>query len=209
MEDSEAIAILFLLVLFFIWITVSCDNILWKYIDKGLWYIREYYSLALQQGSLFLPSYKIPMYNPTSCPSKPQCGCGSSGSFPPCNDSPTNPNGSQNIINIACGSSTPCAPKQTPCTKPITKPLCPNVCGNQNEVTLGCFRYILDQLPGFIYKYQIDISGNIIEDTRVIVSHTFGILKKISINAGKIVVEDSYSVEHIATVDPVTGMLSF
>lgn len=204
MEDSEAIAILFLLLLFFIWMTVSCDNVLWKYIDKAFCYIQEYYSIALGCGNMSLPTYQIPIYNPTPCPPKPNCGCGP--------HVPISSSGSaQNIINVNCGNGAPpCGPASaSPCTKPATRPICPNICGNQSEVTLGCFRYVLDQLPGFIFKYQIDTCGNIIEDSRVIISHNFGVLKKISVNMGKIVVEDSYSVEHIANVDPVTGMLSF
>lgn len=214
MEDYETIAIILLLLFVFVWFTLFYDNVLLKSFNDFVSYLRECYSSYLLEGSICLPKYNIPMYTPvaksgcgTPCGTPcgtlcgTPCGCGSSTPTSSCGSS----GNGQNVINITCGGSAP-----SPCTPTPTTPCIPKPgCHSQTEVSLNGFRYILDILPGFIYKYRLDTSGNIIEESREVITHNFGILKKISVNAGKIVVEDSYSIEHVALVNSVTGMLTF
>lgn len=190
MEDSESAFIITLLFLFLIWFAISFNKEIWVYINRFMLFIEDFFAQDC------LPKVEIPIWSKIS--------------DNPCASSPAT--SAQNVINITCGSGTaPCDPK-APCnneSKPPRSSICPTICGKQTEVSFGCFKYIIDQLPGLIYKYQLDNCGQIIEDSRIIITHTFGILKKISVNAGRIVVEDSYSIEHTAIVDPVTGMLTF
>jgi hypothetical protein len=206
MEDSEQVFIFILLLLFLIWFAIYYNKEIWVYLNRFGLFIEEHFAQE------HFPGREIPIWSRII----------NNGS--PCNPPP---NSGGNVINITCGGScdnnggSPCNPgvpcgSESPST-PVTCPkpqiskkyLCPTICGTQSEVTLGCYHYIIEQLPGFIYKYQLDTCGNVLQDTRVIITHNFGILKRISVNLGKIVVEDSYSVEHIAIVDTATGNLTF
>lgn len=98
--------------------------------------------------------------------------------------------------------------KADPCRDPL--PCGNSICDYQTSVIFGCYKYCLDVLPGIIYSYRLDpCNGSPIPETRSVITHNLGILKKIYIKNGKIFVEDSYSEEHEGTVDLFTGSLNF
>lgn len=191
MEDSEQAFIFILLFLFLIWFAVYYNKEIWIHLNRFGLFLEEYFAQER------FPCREIPIWSRVV-----------NGSTP-CSTPNVPPTSGANVINITCGGScSPCNGK--PCNNSQPKqPPCTNICGALSEVSLGLYHYVIEQLPGFIYKYQLDACGNILQDTRVTITHNFGILKKISVNAGKIVVEDSYSIEHIAIVNTTTGDLTF
>jgi hypothetical protein len=161
-------------------------------------YYFEDYSNQIFTGSYnCFPTTKIPMYKPCPPPVKPPV-------TPPVTP-PVLPTCGSNIINITCGGNggenkSSCCSKNSIITGP---------CITDSEIIYGSYKYILDKLPGLITVYKLDYNGCIINESKVIIFHTLGRLNRIYINNGKIIVEDSNSIEHIAIINSTTGELSF
>lgn len=175
----EATFCIIVLIILFVYLNITCDGVVWKYIDKLMSALDCYYRDALDVKQSCFPKSSVTMYH-TGCspqPCQPSCGCSSGG----------------------CHKKSSCEPKLS-----IT-----SACNKDKEVVYGCYKYILDKLPGIIVKYKVDNCCNIIPDSRTNVYHSLGVLVRIYINAGNIVVEDSFSIEHVATVDVATGNLTF
>lgn len=194
---GSSIVVIIILFFLFIWLNIAYKGAAWKYVDQIINWVDEYIAKAEVQNCFGFPKCEIPLYKPCVDP------CGN-----PCESSTAKSSNTsaQNVINISCsgngattGTSTDCV---TPCSPTIN-------CVKDTELIFGCYKYILDKLPGIITKYKLDSNKNIIEATREIIYHNLGILVRIYLNSGSIIVEDSFSVEHTATVDPLTGNLTF
>jgi hypothetical protein len=220
---TVSVVALIFFVLLLACLNITHDNGGLSYFDKVVHWIDEYYRDSIATEGSCLNAYDIPMYFPglTKCPT----GCtgnngsgGSTGGSGGSGGSSGAGSGScgSNIININCGGTTsqestnskPCSCKSAP--TPVVNPGCPpNYCQVKNETILGNYKYVLDKLPGIIIKYTLDECKNVIQDSRENMYHSLGSLKRIYVNAGKIVVEDSLSSEHIASISSTTGSLTF
>lgn len=200
MYDYE-ILILFLLILFFFisWSNTHCRSSFVMYIDNFLCWLRKYYICLIEivqdyYISFFrcagfkLPTYEIPMFKP---------GCGGVKNPPPCNTCSS----SGNVININCGGSN----EIKKCDSPPREKDCTYVCGKFNEAVVGIYRYVLDVIPGVIYRYKIDCEM----ETKTTITHPYGVIKQIENRDGKLVLQDSYSQEHVLMVDSTNGNIIF
>lgn len=186
-----AIGILLLVVVLYV-VNTYCGNVVWQYVDKLMYYIEDYYYNAFTETCHGFPTSEVTMYRP--CPPVPDC---ETASVVP----PVIPPTGSNVINITCGSAG--CTQNSSCGK-VTTP-----CNNDSEIIYDCYKYVLDKLPGSIFKYKIDSCGTQIESSKEVISHTLGILTRIYINTGNIIVEDSFSNEHVAVRNINTGSLSF
>ena len=203
---------IFLIVIILLVFYVNCIdcNLILKNLEEIYCCIENYYTKSCKKETWCFPSTNILKYFPcqggNSCNPHPQV----------CNPHPQacNPNNQsfnppkshdKNVINFNCGqqssSSNKCCSSK--------KYSCKDYCIKNNEVILGSYKYEIDKISGIINKYNIDKCRNPIEETREIIYHSLGYLNKIYINSGKIIVEDSYSTEHIANIDANTGILNF
>lgn len=196
---------IFLLIAIFLFIYLNCvdANLIWKNLDEIYCCIEKYYRDPCKKDLWSFPSSTVLKYFPC------QGGALCNKTKPPCDpplDPPKKDAKPKCMINVNCGqqqaSSSCCPPKHK-------KKSCIDYCIRNKEVILGRYKYEIDKLSGIINKYEIDGCREIIEETREIMYHSLGTLNKIYINAGKIIVEDSYSVEHTATIDVNTGILNF
>lgn len=186
-EGAQVIVIILLIILFFA-VNINYNNVLWKYFDKLIYMVNESYYKYFSEGCFKMPECSIPMYKQVDC---------------------------KQIAGECCeAGSKPCLPAPLACSKPCAPasgcaPASVGTCAYQTSVVFGCYYYELDSLPGIIYKYDLDAVGAKVESSKTTLAHSLGILRKIYFKNGKLYVEDSYSVEHQAGYDPITGNLIF
>lgn len=125
---------------------------------------------------------------------------------PKCDSNKTCP---QNVINVNCGTTTS---TDNSCFKPKCVDFennCEDLCKNNNKIQFGCYCYVISYLPGIIFKYKLDSQGKVDEDSRTEITHALGSLKRIYIENEIIYVEDSNSIIHPGTFNPLDGSLTF
>lgn len=181
------------------------SNLICKNLDEIYCCIQKYYSDCDKKEPWCFPSSTIMKYFP--CQGGSSCNSNKYELHkpPPCEEPPVKPHGrDKQTINFNCGQQ-----KSSSCCPKPRKKSCIDYCIRKKEVILGLYKYEIDKLAGIINKYRIDECREPIEETREMIYHSFGTLNNIYINSGKIIVEDSYSVEHIANIDINTGNLIF
>lgn len=203
MEHSEFTSLfaLLLLIIVFIYINGRYNNVFVKYIEKIVFYIREFFYQYHNNSPVCFPSSCIPVYK---CPEE-QTPCPPTPTDDPCKTS-------GNVINVNCGTggvtTVPTVIPQNTCS-PVCVDPCLNPCKPETKITFGVYVYVLSYLPGIIHKYKLNGLCQIDEQSKVNVTHNLGVLKRIYINNNTIYVEDCNSVIYPAVFNPLDGSLTF
>lgn len=187
--DGSIIVITFL-VFILIWANYRYKNGFWKWVDNIVYYIDDYYRRAFYMEPTCFPVTEFTKYTKTQDDCNPcvPVTCSSNNSSCP-----------NQVFNINCNTNEKLASSCSPTSK----------CVCDTEVIFGCYKYVLDKLPGIIFKFKLDCKGCVDYGSKETINHSLGRLIRIYVSNGNLIVEDSYSIEHTATVDTSNGNLSF
>lgn len=201
--EFSSFFILIFLIIVLIYINERYNNVVVKIINDIIYEIEKFFRDYNKQNPECFSKTCIPYF-------KSKEDCLDPPSLDKCEDIKDSKKYSQNVINITCGGTSNLTDKSciTPkCIEPNDE--CKDLCKNSNKIQFGCYCYIISYLPGIIYKYALDNNKAVIEESKVDIIHTLGTLKRIFIDKDIIYVEDSNSIIHSATFNPLNGDLTF